>query len=93
MRCTKRWGAAAESRAARFEEKRAACSGGAFPWWIFWVIWPVAFGVKALAGLSAPIMGWLSRPLVLEVTLLPILLIGAGLAILVVSALRRNRDI
>lgn len=65
--------------------------GVAFPWWTFWLLWPLFYLVKGAAHLAAPLLSWLSQPLILTVTPLPLLLIGAGLALLLVAATRRHR--
>lgn len=67
------------------------CSPG-FPWWTLWMLWPLFWLAKGALHLSAPVVAWLSQPLVLAVTPLPLLLIAAGLAILAYSALRSGRE-
>jgi hypothetical protein len=69
--------------------RRASCRAG-FPWWSLWMLWPLFWLIKGAAALSAPVLAWLSQPVLLAVTPLPLLLIGAGVAVLVIGALRRR---
>ncbi len=61
-----------------------------FPWQALWLIWPLLFVVKGAAHLAAPLLNWLSQPIVLSITPLPLLLIGAGLALLLIGAAHRR---
>lgn len=65
--------------------------GPGFPWWTLWMLWPLFWLVKGVAALAAPAVAWLGQPVLLTVTPLPLLLVGAGVAILLVGALRRGR--
>jgi hypothetical protein len=64
--------------------------GGGFPWWTLWMLWPLFWLAKGSMALAAPIVAWLGQPVVLSVSPLPLLLIGAGLAALAIGALRRD---
>lgn len=73
-------------------ERASHCRSG-FPWWALWTIWPLMFLMKGATFLLTPLVAWLSQPLTLTLTPLPLLLIGAGVALLIVGALRRrNRE-
>jgi hypothetical protein len=62
-----------------------------FPWPVLWLIWPLMFVVKGAMLLAGPALAWLSQPVLLTVTPLPLLLIGAGAALLLIDARRRGR--
>jgi hypothetical protein len=50
-----------------------------FPWWSLWLIWPLIGLFKWTGALIAPIAEFVNRPIILEVSLLPLLLIGLGI--------------
>lgn len=81
----------AESVTIKLDEAPRACSV-AFPWWTLWLLWPLFYLVRGAAHLAAPLLGWLSQLLFLAVSPLPLLLIGAGLALLLVAAARRRSE-
>ncbi|NJM06487.1 hypothetical protein HC891_10250 [Candidatus Gracilibacteria bacterium] len=56
-----------------------------FPWWTLWLIWPLLGLIKAASAALAPLLVLLTTPLALEVTLLPLLLIGAGVALVLLG--------
>lgn len=64
--------------------------GGAFPWQALWLIWPLMAVLKGAGALAGSLLGWLTEPVLLSLTPLPLLLIGAGLALLLVGAARRR---
>lgn len=72
------------------EGRRHSCRGGRFPWPLLWLIWPLAFIVKGAASLSAPLLAWLSQPLVFSITPLPLLLVGVGLGLILAGVVRRR---
>lgn len=57
-----------------------------FPWWTLWLLWPLLMLVKGLvvagAATAATLAELLRQPIILEVSLLPILLIVIGLFLL-----------
>lgn len=63
---------------------------GAFPWQALWLIWPLMAVLKGAGALAGSLLGWLTEPVLLSLTPLPLLLIGAGLALLLVGAARRR---
>lgn len=79
-----------EGATVKLDEASRPCTV-AFPWWTLWLLWPLFYLVKGTAHLAAPLLGWLSQPLILTITPLPLLLIGAGLALLIGAAARRRR--
>lgn len=71
-------------RLAEKGEEGGRCRGG-FAWWMLWLIWPAILAIKGLAALSAGLIGPLGGlPLAL-------LLIGAGLALLLIGR-REGRE-
>jgi polyferredoxin len=62
-----------------------------FPWWALWLIWPVIGLVKWLAplvaGAAVGLLDLLRQPITLEISLLPVVLIVLGVALV----LRRRR--
>jgi hypothetical protein len=64
--------------------------GIGFPWQMLWLIWPLTFLFKGAFVLAAPAIAWLSQPLALTITPLPLLLVAAGLAVLLFGARRRG---
>lgn len=82
-------GAPAEGATVRLTDRPAGegprpCGG--FPWWTLWMIWPLFWLAKGAFALAAPLVAWLSQPLLLTITPLPLLLVGAGLALLLLRA-------
>jgi hypothetical protein len=72
---------------------QSTCAGTRFPWWVFWTIWPLIVLFKSAAYLGTPILAFLSQPIVLNITPLPLLLIGVGVLVLLADRIRRsNRD-
>lgn len=67
------------------EPGSSTCHWRGFPWWSLWLLWPLALLSKALLPIVAGGFAWLTRPLVFEITVLPLLLIGIGLALLVAA--------
>lgn len=66
-------------------------SCGSFPWKALWLIWPLIYLLKGAAFLAAPAMAWLSHPVALTITPLPLLLIGAGVLLVIGARARRAR--
>jgi hypothetical protein len=66
--------------------------GRGFPWWVLWTIWPLIFLAKSAASLFTPLVGLLNQPIILTITPLPLLLIGAGLILLLAGAWRRSHE-
>jgi hypothetical protein len=62
--------------------ERRACFGGRFPWWTLWLIWPLLALASKAAGALAALVPLLWTPLTVQITPLPLLLIGVGLALL-----------
>jgi hypothetical protein len=62
----------------------------AWIWVLPWLIWPAILAIKGLFVLAAPLAATFWQPLVFEVSLLPLLLIGAGLFALFVDRGRRR---
>jgi hypothetical protein len=60
-----------------------------FPWKALWLIWPLIFVLKGGFLLAAPALAWLSRPVLLTVTPLPLILVGVGVLLLLGSRRRR----
>ncbi len=88
-------GGPAEGQTVRLNDQPAtsgASCGRGFPWWVLWTIWPLIFLVKSTAYLLTPLFGLLNQPLTLSITPLPLLLIGAGLLVLIIGAVRRIGD-
>lgn len=79
-------------RLGSLERGEGRSCGAGFPWWTLWMLWPLFWLVKGAFVLAAPLYAWLSQPVVLAVTPLPLLLVCAGLAILLIGGLRRRRD-
>lgn len=68
-----------------------SCRAG-FPWWTLWMLWPLFWLVKGGFFLAAPVIAWLGQPLAFTITPLPLILVGAGIALIVLGALRRGRQ-
>ena len=66
--------------------------GRGFPWWVLWTIWPLVFFTKSATYLLTPLFGLLNQPIMLTITPLPLLLIGAGGVILLIGVVRRSRS-
>lgn len=62
-----------------------------FPWWVFWTIWPLMLLFKSASALFAPLMEVLNQPIMIQISLLPLLLIGAGVLIVLLDLSRRAR--
>lgn len=62
-----------------------------FPWQALWLIWPLMVMLKGAFFLATPALAWLSQPLILTITPLPLLLVSAGVAALLIGAARRHR--
>jgi hypothetical protein len=60
-----------------------------FPWWTLWMIWPLMGLIKAAIAAVGPLLVLLTTPVALEVTLLPLLLILLGAALVLFG--RRTR--
>lgn len=75
-----------DSRQGVLAAQHAPARCGHFPWWILWFIWPLIGLVKLLAvsvpSLFAATVAFLQRPIFLEVSLLPIVLIIIGVFLL-----------
>lgn len=71
---------------------RRSCRSGRFPWPALWLIWPLMFVLKGAFFLSVPALAWLSQPVLLTITPLPLLLIGAGALLLLTGARNRRAD-
>lgn len=67
------------------ETDSSACRWRGFPWWSLWLLWPLAMLLKALAPVVAGSFALLMQPIVLEITLLPLILIGIGLLVLLAA--------
>jgi hypothetical protein len=67
------------------------CSPG-FPWWTLWLLWPLFWLAKGALHMVAPVVAWLSQPVLLAISPLPIILIAAGLVVLALGALRRSHE-
>lgn len=72
-------------------ETRPSRRWGGFPWWALWMLWPVLGGLKWAAAFAGPLLGTLLQPVTLTVAPLALLLIGAGLALLLVGPRRSGR--
>ena len=72
-------------------EIRPSCRPGGFPWWTLWMLWPALAGLKWAAAFAGPLLGTLLQPMTLTVAPLALLLIGAGLALLLVGHRRSRR--
>ncbi len=62
-----------------------ACRWRGFPWWSLWLLWPLAMLLKALVPVVGGSIALLMQPIVLEITLLPLILIGIGLMVLLAA--------
>lgn len=67
------------------ETGSSACRWRGFPWWSLWLLWPLAMLLKALVPVVAGSFALLMQPIVLEITLLPLILIGIGLVVLLAA--------
>jgi hypothetical protein len=65
------------------------CTGG-FPFWGLWLIWPAVWLLKGASAAAAPLLAAMLQPVALAVSPLPLLLIGAGVAILLFNRERRD---
>jgi hypothetical protein len=65
--------------------------GSGFPYWALWLIWPAIWLFKGAGAALAPLLAALTYPVAMSITPLPLLLIGAGLALLLLDR-ARGRD-
>jgi hypothetical protein len=68
-------------------EGAGRCIGG-FPFWALWLIWPAIWLLKGASAAATPLLAAMLQPVALGVSPLPLLLIGAGVAILLLDRAR-----
>lgn len=78
-----------ETRQLRLQTDRHELRCLRSPWHALWLIWPLTYVLKGAAGLAAPALAWLNQPLLLTLTPLPLLLIGAGVVLLLAAGRRK----
>jgi hypothetical protein len=60
--------------------RRHACGG--FPWWTLWLIWPAFWLVGKASGALGGLLAFLTTPVALQISPLPLILIAAGVVVL-----------